>query len=155
KKNDDEAAIADWSKYFEKARRGGVALLNRALLYVKKGENAKAIDDLDRAIHLRPTEEIVRMPGGNERLATLEDGVPSLGCFFAVRGLAYFNEGKLDKALNDLNHGIELGSPCVQARATRGSLLVRKGQFTEAIQDFDQVLWADPEDAGARSDRCF
>ncbi len=68
---------------------------------------------------------------------------PKLAGYYNNRGNTFYNQGKLDKAIADLDKAIALAPKFVVAYYNRGNALSRKGAFDKAIADFTQAIALD------------
>ena len=73
------------------------------------------------------------------------------------RGTVYLALGKFKSALNDLNRVIELKKDFTSARLQQANILFKEGRFGEAIESYEFVLKAEPEntEAKTRLDRIY
>ena len=92
---------------------------NRGILYNAVQDNASALADFNTSIHLN---------------AALSDA-------WLNRGVTLIKMGKADKALDDIQHGIELGTAVPQiAYFDLGVAEENLGQVTQAYNDYRQSL---------------
>jgi lipoprotein NlpI len=100
-----------------------VALFNRGNAYAGKGENDRAIQNLDQAIRMKPDSPFA----------------------FSSRGSAYGGKGEVDRAIQDFDQAIRLQPDYADAYFNRGDAHRRKGEHDQAIRDFDKALQLKPE----------
>ena len=79
-----------------------------------------------------------------------EPGVPFA---YYGRGLAFYEMGRTDKALEDYDKAIELDPSYAKAYATRGFVFEKIGQVDKAIADYDKAIVLNPLDAQAYNNR--
>jgi tetratricopeptide (TPR) repeat protein len=119
------------------------AFYNRGVAYDNKGQPDRAIEDYDQAIRLNP----------NHAKA------------FYNRGVAYAIKRQHDRAIEDFDHVIGLNPDDASAFVGRGAAYTGKGvtacrpasflppcalaiaQYDRAIEDFDQAIRLNPNDA--------
>jgi tetratricopeptide (TPR) repeat protein len=124
----------------ETQQKLAIDFFNRGYAYAAKDQKERAIEDFDQAIRLNP----------NYALA------------FVARGLAYFD----DRAIEDFDQAIRLNPNYAMAFNDRGRAYFSKGraacrpasfppcalaiaQYDRAIEDFDQAIRLNPNDAMA------
>ena len=69
------------------------------------------------------------------------------------RGVAYFEKGEYDRAIQDFNEAIHLSSNAEAAYYGRGLAYKKKGDFDRAIQDFNEAIRLNPNFERAYYDR--
>jgi tetratricopeptide (TPR) repeat protein len=69
------------------------------------------------------------------------------------RGIAYYEKGDYDLAIQDLNEAIHLSPNDEKAFYGRGLAYKKKGDFDHAIQDFNEAIHLNPNFERAYSDR--
>ena len=110
-------------KKWLKQKKAG-AYNNRGLVYLKKGDLKKAIEDYTRAIALKPDYALA----------------------YNGRGTAYFNKGKFDTAIQNYKKAIDCAPDDelkADAHSNRGNAYFRrrgKGDLTQAIEDYTQAI---------------
>lgn len=67
--------------------------------------------------------------------------------FYTVLGSVRQKQGAQDDAVACYSMGIKLQAWNINALANRGEILFNQGRLTEALTDFQKVLYYDPEDA--------
>jgi tetratricopeptide (TPR) repeat protein len=130
----------------ETEQKLAIDFFNRGLAYHIKNQYDRAIEDFDQAIRLNP----------NYALA------------FEGRGNVYLSDGQYDRAIEDFSHVIGLNPNDAWAFVGRGGAYFGKGlvacrpaslppcalaiaQYDRAIEDFDQTIRLNPNDAAAFS----
>ncbi|MBX2841372.1 MAG: hypothetical protein KTR26_06345 [Flammeovirgaceae bacterium] len=119
-----ESAIQDITKCINKCtcptRKYHVAsyYLERAELYIKKGDSQSALNDANSSIRTNP----------NEWKA------------YVYRSKLLLANSKNAKALSDLNKAITLDNNQAESFIMRGELLIKMGDKKAACQDFSKVL---------------
>src|SRR5476649_752076 len=79
----------------------------------------------------------------------------SLAFAFINRGVAYYEKGQLDSALENYNQGIELHPKYALAFNNRCAVFRDKGQYDRAIEDCNQAIKLNPKYANAYYNRGF
>ena len=69
------------------------------------------------------------------------------------RAAAYFSQGRLEEAIQDLNQAVKLNPNYAHAFVHRGEVYRAMGQDERAIQDFDQAIKLEPNYAHAFRER--
>ena len=78
---------------------------------------------------------------------------PNDAAFYNNRGEVYLREGKVDKAINDLNIAAKLQPELAVAYNNRGNAYLLKGEIDKAIEDYNQSIKHAPKDAMSYSNR--
>lgn len=98
---------------------------NRAWLLIAVGRSVEALEEIDRALELRPEDPAVRA-----RL-------------YLNRGLATSRLGDLDAALTDYSHALSLAPFDSLIYFDRACALVRLGRLQEAFEDLKKAVRLD------------
>jgi lipoprotein NlpI len=126
---DPEAAIIDCTQSINsgkwKAHYLAAFYNNRAAAYRAKGDNDRAMADLNEAIRLNP----------------------KLAMAFNNRGAAYNERGDNDRAIADFNEAIRLDPKSGLAYFARGRSYFFAGSVERALADFNQASAPEPKDA--------
>ncbi|MGH6754466.1 MAG: tetratricopeptide repeat protein, partial [Bradyrhizobium sp.] len=124
---DPEATITACTRSIKSGKWKGPNLAayynNRAVAHRNKGDNDRAIADLNEAIRLDP----------------------KLAMAFNNRGAAYNEQGDNDRAVADYNEAIRLDPRFVMAFNNRGNAYSDKGDKDRAIADYDETIRLDPK----------
>jgi lipoprotein NlpI len=72
---------------------------------------------------------------------------------FYNRGIAYFDKGDHDRAIQDYTQALRLNPNFAAAFNNRGNAYAAKDDYDRAIQNYDQALRLDPNDALACNNR--
>ncbi|MCR5834574.1 MAG: tetratricopeptide repeat protein [Selenomonadaceae bacterium] len=115
-------AIEDFTRALTLNPYDVVAYARRAHAYILKGEDDKAETDYAEALNLSP--------------------LSAAGCFFDS-GVTYFDIGKYDKAIANLNRSLESNPSNALAAMIygyRGLALRKIGQHDKAAEDFTEAL---------------
>ena len=117
-KNDLDGAIADFSKVIEmNGKDQEFCYYFRALAHYRKGHADQAIDDLTKAIAIKPDPR-----------------------FLDDRGSLLAKQGELDRALVDLNKAIEIAPKYAKAYGDRGLVRIMQGDTADAEVDFNKCF---------------
>jgi tetratricopeptide (TPR) repeat protein len=122
KKNEADAALADYSRAIELDPKLPRVFNDRGSLYGGKGEFDLAIKDFDRVIELDPSN------------------APA----FNNRGLTYKNKGDYDRAIQDLDQAIRLAPNYLLAYWNRGDAYRKKADRDHAVADYQKALSLNP-----------
>ena len=119
--SDLDGAIADFTKVIEMNGKGQeFCYYFRGLAHYRKGNPTQAIDDLSKAIDLKPDPR-----------------------FLDDRGNLLARQGELDRAIVDLNKAIELAPQYAKAYGDRGLVRLMRGEATNAELDFKKCFELD------------
>ncbi|HSE23563.1 MAG TPA: tetratricopeptide repeat protein [Pyrinomonadaceae bacterium] len=119
--NDLDGAIADFTKVIElNGRNQEFCYYFRGMAHYRKGNSTQAIDDLTKAIAIKPDPR-----------------------FFDDRGNLLAKQGELDRALADLNKAIEIAPQTAKAYGDRGLLRLMRGEPQDADLDFKKCFELD------------
>jgi tetratricopeptide (TPR) repeat protein len=120
-KNDLDGAIADFTKVIEmNGKNQEFCYYFRAMAYYRKGNLTQAINDLSKAIAIKPDPR-----------------------FLDDRGNLLAKQGELDRAMADLNKTIELAPQYAKAYGDRGLVRLMRGEETNAELDFKKCFELD------------
>ena len=78
---------------------------------------------------------------------------PEVSFAYYGRGLAYYEMGRTDQALEDYNKAIALDPYYSKAYATRGFVFDKLGHLEKAMADYDKAISLSPEEAQAYNNR--
>ena len=142
-----------------------IALLRRAGIHRRNGDNDLALADIDRALLLTPDNAAARYDRG---ITNYIMGRPDLavGDFTAVislwpesaeafdsRGKAHSVIGAFDKALADFDRAIELSPESADYFSNRGSIYFKLGDHDRAVTDLDEAIRLDSSHVAALYNR--
>ena len=133
---DPDHAIADYTAALDRPEPSATLAkirLNRGALYIQKGEEPAALEDLGKALALDP----------------------KLKSAYVTRASILAKRGDDPEALDDLNHAVLLDPNDAAAYIARGSLYSHRGDQSQAIADFSRAIAIDPNNAIAWRDRGF
>ena len=117
--NGTDSAINDFNKAIQLDPKSSEAYFGRGVVRADKGETKEAISDFTKAIKLNPQH----------------------GMAYMLRGEAYRVHSKTDKAIADFTKAIEMGVPnWAHAYGNRGSERAKKGDYVNALKDFDTAI---------------
>ena len=133
------------------------AYIARARVLFLKGEDGKAVSDLDSALRLEPSHASAHLLRGTvffymkryDRVASDMSEAIRLGLGTAMayyyRGITHGEQSSHDLAIADLSEAIRLDPDHADAYRARGDCLRFKGEYDKAIGDFDRALQLDSE----------
>ncbi len=78
---------------------------------------------------------------------------PDNAAIWSNRGNSRVSQNKLQEALADFNHAIELAPEMTDSYLNRGTALEGLGRWSEAIADYNHILEINPNDAMAYNNR--
>jgi|GEM_PF-1132300 len=120
-KSDLDGAIADFTKVIEmNGRDQEFCYYFRGMAHYRKGNSTQAIDDLSKAIAIKPDPR-----------------------FLDDRGSLLAKQGELNRAIVDLNKAVEIAPKYAKAYGDRGLIKLMLGEATEAEQDFKKCFELD------------
>lgn len=120
-KNDLDGAIADFTKVIEmNGKDQAFCYYFRGMAHYRKGNPNQAIDDLSKAIALKPDPR-----------------------FFDDRGNLLAKQGELDRAMADLNKAIEMAPQYAKAYGDRGLIRLMRGETADAESDLKRCFELD------------
>ena len=158
------AAMADCTSAIAEAPRWAEPLLTRGALRDAQGDHAGALEDLDRALELAPEDPAVHAARGRSllgsrqaaaALAELNEAVrlaPNDPRALTARGSAQVELGQYDAAINDFTAALAK-APSATGYRLRGDAYARRGFLAEALDDFDEAVKREPEQARGYYDR--
>ena len=132
------------------------AYLMRAIARSEKGDDARALADLDealkhdaryvpalvrRAAFLRARNQVDRALADANQAIAIDEREPSA---YVERSVLYFTRRRLDNAWKDLDRATSLGTREVIVDVLRGQILLEKKDTKKAYDSFVRALKADP-----------
>ena len=161
-------AIEEFDKAIKLQPKDPKNYRNRGLTYRLMGEAKKSKADYAKAISLNPetatsrTEHarmLLREKKPKEALKELDQVLandrrdrPAL----RLRGYIYLQQGEWKKAIADYDVAINtISAVDVEGRTRRGFAYRSLKQYDKALEDFDQVIKAEPKDADAYRRRAY
>ena len=123
------------------------AHLNRCQAYVFLNNFQQAIDECSKAIEINPEDDRTIRPRKSYiiNLADLAKPAMRYDIVHYIRGVAYFNQGDIFKAFQDLDKAIELNPKFFEAYTARGVTFVELGKLENAIEDFNKAISLNPQ----------
>ncbi len=127
--------------------------INRGLTFEASGQTSRAIEDFQKALEISPENEVAlfnltRLQAGQQG-AVSEDIIkayseviernPDLAESYYNRGLAYYNRGDYENALDDYNRAIEIDSASAKTWYNRGLVREEAEDLNGALSDFDHA----------------
>jgi tetratricopeptide (TPR) repeat protein len=155
--DDDEAAIAAYTRAIELDPEDATAFNNRGNAYYDSGDYARAIADYDRAIDIDPQHEKAYYNRGNAyrdkgdydvAIADYTQAIdidPQYEKAYNNRGIAYSDKGDYDAAIADYTQAIDIDPQHEKAYYNRGNAYRDKGNYDTAIGDYNKAIEIDPQ----------
>jgi lipoprotein NlpI len=140
-------------------------LIHRGVVYERKGDYDKAIQDYDSAIDSNPNlfeayynrGRIYEKKGEHDRaIRDFDQAIqinPSYVNIFIIHGVANENIGEYDQAIQDYNQAIKHNPSNATAFYNRANAYRSKGEHDQAIQDYNQAIRLKPNYANAYNNR--
>ncbi|MFC1478962.1 fused MFS/spermidine synthase [Planctomycetota bacterium] len=114
----DEQFFVILSSYLEKHPEYIAGRNFRGVLYMKKDENDKAVDDFTSVIKKDPRNTFA----------------------FFNRGKVYFQKKQYTRALKDFSRALEQNPQNLMIVVARGQVLLNQGNYVEALKDFSKAI---------------
>ena len=155
-----DAAIANFDSALSFDPVDADAFIQRAEAYLRKGDPGKGLADVTEAIRQMPkrpglyyARAIIYLDRGaiDEGLADCNEALrldPDYELGYLARARAYLHKLDWEKCLNDADAALKIASS-EWGHYLRGRALTARGQFDEAIPEFDQALTLNPADIWA------
>ena len=160
--NEIENALADLSEAIQRGSRDPEAYQERGHVWTLKEEYEKALKDLNEAILIEPRDprafyyralvwqrkhEVDRaLEDLSESIRQDPQAVPSL---FERGQLYVLHRPDLDRAISDFSQIIKLEPTDAASHQWRGEAWQRKRAFRQALEDYDEAVRLDPDNAAA------
>jgi tetratricopeptide (TPR) repeat protein len=117
-----QQALADYSLFILLNPTGSQAYYPRAVTYTQLDDLTSALADVNHALALpAPSPELT-------------------GRMYGLRALIYLNQDETDKALTDLNAGIEADPSLPSLYLQRGRIYANQNRLQDAVTDFGKVI---------------
>lgn len=151
-----ENSLTLWDDVISKHPQTAVAYNNRGKHLSDQGLTARALDDLNTALRLKPDYATAM---GNRALVHLQSGdygkaISDLDRAIAInpgdtrninnRGALYVKQGDFDRALSYLNTALEINPGYRDALYNRGVLHYGLKRFDESLNDLTEAVRVDP-----------
>ena len=130
---------------------------NRAIAFIKIGENFKAIQDCDNALKLNPNFNNALINKGialknlnkfDEAIKCLKKSIsinPNLCETYNNLGNIYKQTGDLKKALEFYNKSISINSKDIDAYKNKGIILKEMEEFEASLKSYEEALKINPD----------
>jgi len=122
-----DEAIADLNEALKLDSKNASALVERARVWMEKGELNQAIADLSRAIKFEPGDADA----------------------YVLRGASFFDEEEYEKAIADFDEAINLGSESSDVFRLEGLAFYFLGDYLSALRGANLAVMLEPENAWA------
>jgi tetratricopeptide (TPR) repeat protein len=110
-------------------------------------ETNKAFRELlDEASAASAAGESDRVISLCNRVLAMKIGPATAASATNLRGIAYFENGEVDKALHDYDDALKLNANNAAAYVNRAIVLEEKGAGEEALKDYEEAIRLDPKD---------
>jgi signal peptidase I len=162
---DETEQIEKFTAAIKQDANDSVAIYERARIYIATTQYQKALDDLNRAIEIKPdSADIYASRAQVYRLLKklpecINDATRAIECdagcakAYEQRAHAYGDLDQFQKAIDDFTKQIELDPDAHGAYLSRSHDRIQIEQYAEAIADCDRVLGFKPDDAVAHNNR--
>jgi tetratricopeptide (TPR) repeat protein len=135
-KNQDDLAIADFTKSLTYHPNYSPSLEYRGRIYDRLNQNELAYNDFNQLVHIEPQNDNA----------------------YLLRGRVLAKLNKVDEAFGDFNKTLELAPNNIYALNNRGTLFFNKKQdYSSALKDFNKAIDLDPryKKAYLNRSRCY
>jgi tetratricopeptide (TPR) repeat protein len=135
-RQDNEHALADYSKAIELKPDYAEAYNNRGVILMNEKRYNEALDDYRKALDLKERQK------GKKLFQSLDtDEInENYAHTYNFRGILYFKEHKYDEAIADYTKAIELKPEFANAYYNRGVTFYLQNKFEEAISDYSKAI---------------
>ncbi|MBF0104119.1 MAG: tetratricopeptide repeat protein [Deltaproteobacteria bacterium] len=145
-----------WDHCIAITQSEGRAYNNRGKELIEMGRLNEALNDLNKAVTLRPENEFARLNRGavfhmqgkyDEAVQDYTEAIkinPQLAKAYFNRGTTHYALNKNVEALNDYNTLLSMQPAHAKGYNNRGNVLRRLKQFQSAITDFTTAIQLDP-----------
>lgn len=131
--------------------------LGLGTVYQENGEYARALDNLDKALRLDPSNTKIFLNRGNTHffLKNFDRALVDINKSLELKEipLGYYSRAKVleaigetDKAIIDYTKAVELNGQFAEAYSNRGLLYGKKRSVESALKDFTRAISIDPLD---------
>lgn len=153
---DNAACYDDASMAIQLDPGDAMAYNNRAASLLNFERYDDAIADLDRALQLLPGDPLLhanralaRWGLGDARRAVRDAeaavaGNPESGRNYVIRAAAYEISDRLDEAMADIETAVAMNSLDIYLLLTRGNIHFKRGEYQQALVDYDQLVQMEP-----------
>ena len=136
-KGDVGRALADYDHALRIAPNDSAIFHDRGLMWQRNKELDKALVDLDHAVRMSFTDpEIYTGQAYNGQVYSEHVRIDQI---YSDRGAVWFEKGRYDRALADLNQAIKINPGLGSAYVRRAEVFERKGDPERARDDRDQA----------------
>jgi len=155
---DLDQALSDYGSAADLPKMA-IAYYGRALIWNKKGDNTRALDEINRAIEadakfsplynvrgevLRLQHQYQSAIADYSRAIEINEGV---AVYHYNRGLALAELGESSRAAADFDRAIALDPNMAEVYSERGRLRSKEHDYQRAIVDFDRAIQLNPRSA--------
>lgn len=127
-----DGALVDYDRSIELDSKNPLTFFQRGLIHQQRGDRARAIEDYNEALRLRPTFARAL----NNRGMLRADADPA-------------------GAIEDFQRAADADPLLVEPYANLGTALIKKGEYEAAVLEFDTALGFEPENFGYLRIRAF
>src|SRR5262245_57524292 len=131
--------------------RAGIVLASVALVFVgwpaAKGQtyDGQTYDQLRKWCYGDSATDDETVRGCDAVLRLRREAPANLVSAMQYRGLAYFNKGETDKAIDDFGQAIKVNPWIASNFELRGNAYLATGRYDLAIEDYDRALALRPD----------
>ncbi len=157
--------ISLWDYVLGHGQPIALAYNSRGAAFSKLGEQGRALEDINKALQLKPNYALAYYNRGkihaglNDNGRALEDFTASLKInpkhekSFLERGIIKSKENQLPQALDDFNNALKLDPKDAAVYNNRGIVYKKMGQWEQALADYSRALAFNPRSGQAYVNR--
>ncbi len=139
------------------------AYKNLGYVYLREGENDKAIEYYEKGLELAPDDikalnalsDLYLRGEQHDKVIEVADRIlandPDNASAIALKALAYDMSNQTDKAFEAYEEALEKNPDNIDLIFNQGRLYFNKNEYEKAIENFKKVLEKNPDDIGATS----
>jgi curved DNA-binding protein CbpA len=142
RKGDVDQALADYDRALRIAPKDSAIFHDRGLMWQRNKDLDKALVDLDHAVRMSFTAPEIftgQAYAGQAHNGQVYSEHVRVDQVYSDRGTVWFEKGRYDRALADLNQAIKINPGLASAYARRAEVFERKGDPERARADRDQA----------------
>jgi Tfp pilus assembly protein PilF len=145
-----------WSDVIAKYPSHGPAYISRGVYRMSVGDDAAALDDLDRSVELAPKNYLGPFNRGllHQRIGAIDAAIADYGLAiqanpskpdpYANRAGLLSGQHRHDEAIRDYDRVVEIEAGNPDALLNRAAAYYLAGRYEQALPDYDRALAIDP-----------